>query len=319
MDDIIARIEVCREELARLSAESSSETVARRARILLGLCTGLSHRAVSRQLCCGRWTVEETLRKFRSGGVEGLRDKRQRRFRLARREEIVGLLPSLVAGQPDEHGWLRSTWSIELVALEVKERLGVEVSRSHMGRLLHEAGCRRVKPRPTIALAPPDKEEQMERLRTELSKATRQDVVLFADEVDIHLNPKTGLDWTPPKVRKLQVTPGQNQKRYMAGAYNPKTEKLTFVQGAKKNSDLFISLLQTLVKRYRGFATIHLVLDNFIIHRSKKTHAAVAALAGKVKLHWLHPIHLSTTPSSASGGTCMPASHATIVVPASMP
>lgn len=129
----------------------------------------------------------------------------------------------------------------------------------------------------------------MERLRGELAKGTRQDVVLFSDEVDIHLNPKAGLDWTPPKVRKVQVTPGQNKKRYIAGAYNPKSETLTFVQGERKNSDLCISLLHTLVKRYRGFATTHPVLDNYIIHRSKKTLAAVEAPEGKVKLHWLPP------------------------------
>ena len=113
--------------------------------------------------------------------------------------------------------------------------------------------------------------------------------MLYADEVDIHLNPKSGPDWTAPKVLKQRVTPGRNVKRYIAGAFNPKSKKLTFVSGAKKNSELFITLLRKLVKQYLGFATIHVVLDNFIIHRSKKTNAVVQELGKKVKLYWLPP------------------------------
>jgi hypothetical protein len=34
----------------------------------------------------------------------------------------------------------------------------------------------------------------------------------------LHLNPKIGLDWMARGQQKEVVTPGQNQKRYLAGA-----------------------------------------------------------------------------------------------------
>ena len=41
---------------------------------------------------------------------------------------------------------------------------------------------------------------------------------MFVDEVDIHLNPKIGPDWMLRGQQKTVPTPGQNQKRYLAGA-----------------------------------------------------------------------------------------------------
>jgi len=43
-------------------------------------------------------------------------------------------------------------------------------------------------------------------------------VAVYEDEVDIHLNPKIGLDWMGLGQQKEVVTPGKNVKRYLAGA-----------------------------------------------------------------------------------------------------
>jgi transposase len=56
------------------------------------------------------------------------------------------------------------------------------------------------------------------------------------DEVDIHLNPKIGLDWMLQGQQKQAVTPGQNQKRYLAGALDARTGQLTWVEGPRKTS-----------------------------------------------------------------------------------
>lgn len=61
------------------------------------------------------------------------------------------------------------------------------------------------------------------------------------------------------------------------------------VDGKSKSSDLFVALLRELVRRYRPHGTIHLVVDNSIIHKSKKTRAALKALKGKVTLCFLAP------------------------------
>jgi hypothetical protein len=54
------------------------------------------------------------------------------------------------------------------------------------------------------------------------SGCNRYDVVVFEDEVDVHLNPIIGLDWMNRGHQKTVLTPGQNQKLYVAGALNDK-------------------------------------------------------------------------------------------------
>ena len=268
---------------------SASRSERNRANILLTLArSGLSQRGVARAIGHAYSHVNETVSRFRSEGVEGLCERRGGFNRLERRDEIIEFLPKLVAGAPGDYGWSRSTWSVELVALEVKRQFGVTVSRPHMGRMLVEAKCRRIRPRPTIALTPADADEQVAALHTELDQLPETDIVLYEDEIDIHLNPKPGPDWMPPGVRKERVTPGQNRKQYLAGAYDPETGDLFTTEGTSKSSDLFIQLLGVLIVAFPQ-GTIHLILDNYIIHKSKKTQAYLAKLGGRIKLHFLPP------------------------------
>jgi putative transposase len=290
MPDIVEKILASEAELLRLRRLSAHITERRRASILLARATGLTQTETAEVLRCGRSTVQRAEYLFGEGGAEALHDRRARgHYRLERRDDIVEALPRLVARQPQDLGWSRTTWSIELVCLEVRHQFGVAVSVAQMGRLLREAGCRRVRPQQTIALAPEDRDQQLARLDRWLEAVPKGDVVLFSDEVDIHLNPKIGPDWAPAGLRKTVVTPGRNKKHYVAGAYNPKTKTLITVDGESKASDLFIALLAELAKRYRPHGTIHLVVDNYSIHHSKKTQAALKALKGKVTLCFLPP------------------------------
>ncbi len=286
---IVEKILPVRDDLVFVRDFSTDATERRRASILLARGAGLSQRDAARATGVGRSTVQRTECLFKAEGLDGLVDRRRfNGHRVLRREEVLVLLPRLVAGQPPDFGWSRSAWTIELVCLEVQRQLGVLVSEAQMGRLLRKAGCRRVRPKQTIALAPPDRAEQIARLVADLEAVADTDVVLYEDEVDIHLNPEVGPDWAPAGIRKTVVTPGRNKKSYIAGAYDPGTQELITVDGPSKSSDLFLALLNELVRRF-GSRRVHLVVDNYIIHRSKKTQRALAKLNGQVVLHFLPP------------------------------
>jgi hypothetical protein len=66
------------------------------------------------------------------------------------------------------------------------------------------------------------------------------------------------------------------------------------VEGERKTSDLFILLLWKLLKDYRSATCIHVVLDNYKIHDSRRTRIALAALGNRVKC--------DSPPLSDSGG-----------------
>jgi transposase len=113
--------------------------------------------------------------------------------------------------------------------------------------------------------------------------------VVYADEVDVHLNPKIGLDWMGYGQQKEVLTPGQNEKRYLAGALDAVTGALTWVDGERKNSLLFIALLHRLLTVYPTAPVIHVILDNYRIHTSQITQRALAAFGERIVLHFLPP------------------------------
>ena len=107
--------------------------------------------------------------------------------------------------------------------------------------------------------------------------------------MDVHLNPKIGRDWMLPGHRRYVVTPGQNRKRFVAGALNAKTKKLTWVDAPTKASDLFCKLVWKLATENRAAKRIHLIVDNYIIHSSKRTKRFLAQFGDRVVLHFLPP------------------------------
>jgi transposase len=113
--------------------------------------------------------------------------------------------------------------------------------------------------------------------------------VFYEDEVDIHLNPRLGLDWIPRGIQRRVVTPGTNKKRYLAGALDARTRALVCVEGKRKTSALFCALVARLVAAHPTARRIHLILDNYGIHKSKMSRRCIERFAGRVVLHFLPP------------------------------
>jgi len=70
---------------------------------------------------------------------------------------------------------------------------------------------------------------------------------------------------------KKVVTPGQNEKHYLAGALHSGTGKVSYVGSSNKKSVLFISLLKKLKSTCWWVKSIPLIVDNYIIHKSRET------------------------------------------------
>jgi hypothetical protein len=126
----------------------------------------------------------------------------------------------LLAATPQHWGWTRPTWTQELLVQQLAIETGVAVSRTTVRRLLRRLRARRGRPRPVVCCPWPagERDARLLVLRHLAAHPALGSVVLFEDEVDIHLNPKLGYDWMLPGQQKLVVTPGKNAKCSVAGA-----------------------------------------------------------------------------------------------------
>jgi hypothetical protein len=125
---------------------------------------------------------------------------------------------------------------------------GVRVSDTTVGRMLAALGARWGMARPTVA-CPLGSRAQARRVRAierRLATLPAGEEAFYEDEVDIHLNPRIGRDWMLPGDQKTVLTPGQNQKHYLAGALHTPTGQVFWVGNGRKNSYLFLQLLADL-------------------------------------------------------------------------
>jgi transposase len=274
------------------SKGSPNDDLRIRCMVVINLVQGESPSLIARIVHCSRSQVYRVAGRWIEEGLAGLMDRREDNGEDKATEDYQATLLLVLKGSPRNHGYLRPTWTQELLIIVLEKKTGTRISRTTMSRLLRLLGIGRKRPK-AIVRCPWSKWRKTRRLnqiQKLIDDLPGDEVVVYADEVDIHLNPKLGSDWTLPDMRRRVLTPGKNQKRYLAGALNAKTGRLTWVESDRKTSDLFIKQLWTLVKAdYPDAKSIHIILDNYRIHSSKRTQIALDALKDKVQLHFLPP------------------------------
>jgi transposase len=252
---------------------------------------------VAEGLHVARSTIYRLAERFRRSGWAALADGREENGRTGVDEMYLLQLRKAVAGCPQDFGWARPTWTQELLCEVLAERTGVRVGQATMSRLLRSLGARLGRPRPILHCPwkKGRKTRQLRRIDRIVNNLSKHEVAVYADEVDIHLNPKIGFDWMLPGQQKEIVTPGKNVKRYLAGAKDVRTQRIHWVMGTRKRSSLFIELLRELLRAYPSAKVIHVVLDNYIIHKSRQTMLAVGSMP-RIRLHFLPPYCPSFNP-----------------------
>ena len=282
-----------RKELRRLAMRAKDAGMRCRCKAILSLVQGRTPTMIAQGGLCAKSQVYRVAQRFIARGLSGLVDRREDngecKITKAYEIELLGLVEEL----PQEFGYRRPTWTQELLILVLAERTGISISVSTMSRLLSRLGIGLKRPKP-IVKCPWKKARRTRRLRAIqrlVDTLPADEVVLYLDEVDIHLNPKIGPDWTKRGRQKEVLTPGCNEKRYLGGPWNPKTRRLTYIEGERKDSLLFLELLHTLVtKTYSKAKQIHIILDNYGIHDSQQVRLALKSEAAqKLTLHFLPP------------------------------
>lgn len=259
--------------------------------IIFNLWKGRSVRAAVAVLGVSITTGYRVAARFRKYGEAGLWDGREGNGSGKLDADYLGLLDEIVRSRPSDYGWRRPTWTRELLVETLARKTGVRIHVSTMSRALAKIEARRGKPRPRVGCPwhPAAKTRRLNELRTLVGTLSRHEALVYEDEVDIHLNPKIGLDWMGKGQQKEVMTPGKNEKRYLAGALDVRTGVIHWVEGEQKNSWLFMDLLKKLTIIYARARVIHVILDNYGIHSSDVIGIALCHFARRIRLHPLPP------------------------------
>jgi putative transposase len=199
-------------------------------------------------------------------------------------------LEKVVEQDPRDLGKPFSVWTCLDLAKHLVEQGYDLVSDETIRRTLQKLGFRIV--RPVLSINSPDEHYETKAAHLQACQQLAREgkmILLYEDEFDINLLPGVIGCWTRRGSQRKIPTPGQNIKRYGFGTVHFTTGQLTYHTGEHKNSDGFIALIEQIVAQYCPDKTyngpnIGLVIDNYIIHRSKKTQAVLEKYADRIEI-----------------------------------
>jgi transposase len=281
-----------RRRLLRTARKSKDANLRIRYMIVLHTAAGKSQSQIATMLGTSVSTVKRTRNRWRDRGETGLIDRREDGGPPAKADDAYSTdLLAVLEHSPRHYQERRPTWTQELMIKVMCRRGHQRISRTTLGRLLVRLGVRRGMPKPTVGCPWPKraKNRRIALIKRLIESLPPDEAAVWEDEIDIHLNPKIGPDWMLPGTQRQVLTPGQNTKRYLAGAMDAVTDRLIWVKGERKHSGLFIELLKHLLAKYADKNLIHVILDNFKIHSSRQVQTWLAEHGQKLRLHFLPP------------------------------
>jgi transposase len=250
--------------------------------VLLLCAAGRTPSEVASVLFCSRSSVYRVVRAYRAGTLTftdgSERATQQKRLRVltpSLKRSVLALLKTT----PRALGWCRTRWSCTTLAVELQVRRGIAVSAETMRHWLHELGWEWKRAKVAAKDDDSQRVEKLARIRLAIEQLRAGAALFFADELDINLLPKVGYQWMPKGEQVEVMTPGTNEKRYLAGALDLTTGTITHCVWYRKQTGLFLDLLDTLDRTHPTplFTHLTVVVDNAKIHKAARVQQWLAA------------------------------------------
>ena len=242
--------------------------------IVLVCAGGWTPTAIAAALFCSRSSVYRTVRAYQEGALDWGHDAQGRLVPLVRTTVLFPTLRrsllALLKAPPRAYGWCRTRWSCATLAMTLQVTRGFTISAETMRRWLHEIGWVWKRAKLVAKDDDPQRVNRLARIRWVFEQLKCCEAMVFADELDIHLLPKVGCAWMPQGTQVTVMTPGQNQKHYLAGGLDLTTGTLHYCLGPRKTNALFRDLLGHLEASYpvERYTRLSVVVDHYTIHKA---------------------------------------------------
>jgi hypothetical protein len=268
---------------------------ARRALILLLLAEGWSYRRIGAATWASPTLIAAVKRDWAAGGVPSVLGTDPRPYLV--QYWLIVVVRWLLHQTPQDFGFFRSRWSCALLALLLWEQERIRVSPETVRRGLVRMEFVWRRPRPVVGPRDPEHAAKLRRIQRLIAALPADETVVFQDEVDVHLNPKIGACWMVRGQQAEVTTPGNNEKRHLAGALHWRTGRLLLsAAGPRRNAVLFLAHLDDLRRQLRAYRVIHVVCDNARFHDCRAVRDYLARWGHRLVLHYLPKYAPETNP-----------------------
>jgi transposase len=203
--------------------------------------------------------------------------------------QVAGLRRTIVGKDPRQLRFEFALWTRDMVGELIKERYGVTMSKSAVGRLLKRMGLSPQRPLVRAYEQDPEavrrwKEEEYPKIAAKAKKAGA--TIFFCDEAGVRTDHHSGTTWAERGKTPVVRGTGRRSSLNMISAVSAKG-KLHFCFAGRVNAGSFIEYLKKLLHDVRG--KIYLIVDGHSAHTAGKTKQFVASTKGRLELFYLPP------------------------------
>jgi transposase len=238
-----------------------------------------------------RTTIYRWLRAYDKGGFAALKStkacgpepKLDEKQRQKVRRWIVGK-------DPRQYGFDFGLWTRRIVAELIKEKFGIDLELTAVGRLLASLDITPQKPLRRAYERDPEKVEQwVKHDYPKLRKRARKlgATIFFLDEAGFSSEPILGRSYGLKGQTPIVKTTGQRQKVSAISAVSAKGGFWCNVYTGMLNASRFVEFLKDFRKGGRG--RVFLVVDGHPSHRAKVVQKYVLGTKGMLELNFLPP------------------------------
>lgn len=205
-------------------------------------------------------------------------------------EEEQEVFRWVVGGDPRQLGLDFGLWTRQIIAEQIEERLGVEMSITSVGELLHRLGLSPQKP---LRRAYERDEEAIKDWVEETypqikNSAKRRGAEIFwLDEAGVRSDDPLQRTWGIVGKTPVVKTSSQRQSINIITALSNKGGFWYMAYSGRFNGDKFIECIKDFMK-YRKKPVV-LIMDGHPVHKAKKVKEFVRSLNGKMKIELLPP------------------------------
>jgi transposase len=196
----------------------------------------------------------------------------------------------IVGKDPRQYGFEFGLWTRRIVAELIRQKFGIEIGLTAVGRLLAQLNITPQKPLRRAYERDPQQvsqwlQETYPKLRLRARKHGAK--IFFLDEAGFSAEPNLGRTYGLKGQTPVVPTTGQRQKVNAISAINARGEFWCQDYTGKLNAARFVEFLQAFMKGRTS--KVYLVVDGHPSHKAKVVKDYVRSTEGGLELHFLPP------------------------------
>lgn len=196
----------------------------------------------------------------------------------------------ILGKDPRQHGFDFGLWTRRIVQTLIREKMGIELGLTAVGRLLASLEITPQKPlRRAYERDPAAVELWQKETYPKLKKRAKKlgAMIFFLDEAGFQSDPPLGRTYGLKGHTPIVVTSGQRQSINVISAVNAQGAFWAASYTGKLNAEAFVAFLRDFMKGRSG--KVFLVVDGHPAHKANIVKEYIAQLKGRLELHFLPP------------------------------